>query len=417
MQAYQSTKLAKLLHHCALNVPYYTNLFHDLGITHTEISPSNSFSVLSRIPVLDKRLIQSQPDSFVATNISKFGPRWLLTSGTTGTPLSICWDSGSNVLELLATLRLWSWAGFRPGKPLLDLRSRIITGEERNAVKEGEIIYLRQSIINAIEFSSDHIRENTVEAFYKILLRHTPQLVRGHPRAIHLFAETLHSKGLTGWKPRAVTTVGEAITPTQRARISQLWDVNIYDNYGLKEHNIFIAQCEQGGYHLFPEYGICEIVSPAGDKVQAGEQGRIIATGLHNYAQPLLRYDTRDLAVSKGDAQCQCGRTYPLIDQIIGRVDEALVTHDGQQIGGLSFAFFGLKGIVEAQIVQDKPGEADLFLVATSDFNAEQEDRLLRQLKLKCLHGVSFKLQQVQQLPIMGPGKFKLVVSRLKHHD
>ena len=59
-----------------------------------------------------------------------------------------------------------------------------------------------------------------------------------------------------------MTTASEALHEFQRQRIEGAWEVPVLDNYGLKEHNVFIAQCRRGRYHIFPEYRICEILGP-----------------------------------------------------------------------------------------------------------------------------------------------------------
>ena len=52
-------------------------------------------------------------------------------------------------------------------------------------------------------------------------------------------------------------------------------------------------ECEQHeGMHLNWEYGLVELL-PTDEK----NVYRIIATNLHNFSMPLLRYDTGDLAV------------------------------------------------------------------------------------------------------------------------
>ncbi|OVE79707.1 hypothetical protein BVY01_01660, partial [bacterium I07] len=72
-------------------------------------------------------------------------------------------------------------------------------------------------------------------------------------------------------------------------------------------------QCpESKGYHIAPEYGIVEIIASDGTAARDGEEGRLIATGLHNRAFPLIRYDTMDFAIAS-ERRCTCGRTLPII--------------------------------------------------------------------------------------------------------
>ena len=225
------------------------------------------------------------------------------------------------------------------------MRSRLFSGKERHYRELGRARYTWNRLARGLELSSDYIDDASIEDHYEVLLRHRPRLVRGHPQAILQLALALERRRLGGWKPSAVTTASEAIYPFQREAIVRVWGVPVLDEYGLKEHNVFIGQCERGGYHVSPEYGVCGIVDDAGEPVSAGREGWVVATGLHNFAQVMLRYNTRDRAIAAGDEACPCGRTLPLVRSVVGRIDDRIVTRSGRFYSGMHFAFFGRTGI------------------------------------------------------------------------
>jgi phenylacetate-CoA ligase len=70
------------------------------------------------------------------------------------------------------------------------------------------------------------------------------------------------------------------------------------------------------------EHCLIEIVDEEGRACGPGETGRIVITGLSNFAMPLIRYDTGDLA-EVGDGPCPCGRTLPSFGEIVGRYGRA----------------------------------------------------------------------------------------------
>jgi len=53
-----------------------------------------------------------------------------------------------------------------------------------------------------------------------------------------------------------------------------------------------------------------------------GEKGELVVTTLTKEGLPLLRYRTRDVTRLLPEI-CSCGSTYPMIDRILGRSDEA----------------------------------------------------------------------------------------------
>jgi phenylacetate-CoA ligase len=236
-------------------------------------------------------------------------------------------------------------------------------------------------------------------------------LVRGHPQAIQQLVTLLAKQGLDAWQPKAVTTASETLYPFQRQEIERAWQVPILDSYGLKEHNVFIAQCARGGYHISPEYGICEILDADDEPVGPGEEGWIVATGLHNYAQPLLRYHTRDRAVQGSGNSCPCGRTLPTVDRIVGRIDDCIHSPDGRRYSGMHFAFFGRRGIQKARLTQRTLDTVTVELVTTSAFDESERAALLDALDRKVDHSIAFELSHVDRIEQKTPGKFKFVVS------
>jgi phenylacetate-CoA ligase len=412
--AYQARKLAQLLRHCAAEVPYYRELFSTLGLKSEAFSPDNAFACLGKVPVLDKDVLRENPKAFRADNAARFHPKEITTSGTTGTPLTVLWDRGSNVMEFCCIQRLWRWAGIRIGHAFLDLRSCTFPESHKNLRQHGAAVYLRNWKSNGLEFNSDRIDDDNVEDYYQVLLRHRPRLVRGHPQAIQRLAMLLQDRGLDGWRPSAVTTASETLYDFQRQDIERAWGVPVMDSYGLKEHNVFIAQCRHKRYHLCPEYGVCEIVDDTGRAVSPGDEGWVVATGLHNYAQPLLRYQTRDRAVTGGSAPCPCGRTLPIVERIVGRIDDCLYTRDGRRYSGMHFAFFGRRGVKKARLIQDDLDKVTVELVADTEFDQAERHMLVSAMERKVDGKLNFALRFLDDIRQDEPGKFKFVVSHLQ---
>jgi phenylacetate-CoA ligase len=120
-------------------------------------------------------------------------------------------------------------------------------------VRDGDFRYIRNWKISAFELSSDFMDENNIEKYYELLLRYEPRLIRGHPQSIQYLIELLQCRGLTGWRPRAENTKGEMLHDFQRRQIEKAWQVPELVSFGLVEHNVFIAQCPEGSYHISPE--------------------------------------------------------------------------------------------------------------------------------------------------------------------
>ncbi len=400
LQALQWKLLSKLLDHCFANVPYYRRLFTDLGLRRSDF---RSLDDLSLLPVMSKDVLLRRHDEFRADNVERYKPREIPTSGTTGTPLRVYWDRDSNVLELTCQWRHFSWIGYRLGQSFLDIRSVILDDAKG---------YKWNWKCRGLEFSSDIIDESNIGEYAALVRRYRVKLWRGHPSAISSFCRLLKEAGIDDVKPKCVVTVSEALLPYQRELIESWTGVTVCDNYGLHEHNALICQCPEGGYHIASEYGIVEIIKDNGEPAQSGEEGRIVATGLHNKAFPLLRYDTRDCA-TVSDKVCGCGRTLPLVENLTGRIDDRVMTADGRWVSGLHFAFFFAGAVEMSQVVQRERDALDVYLVPTDDYDDETDVHLTDILKKKLGRSMGVRIHHVKEVPFPSPGKFKFVINML----
>jgi phenylacetate-CoA ligase len=119
---------------------------------------------------------------------------------------------------------------------------------------------------------------------------------------------------------------------------------------------LIAAECERHrGLHVTSEHLVVEIVDDGGNVVAPGIEGRVIVTDLHNFGAPFVRYDIGDRAVAS-DRQCECGRGLPLLERIVGRQLEVVVTPDGRRIPGevFPFLFKDQFEVARYQAVQDR---------------------------------------------------------------
>jgi phenylacetate-CoA ligase len=105
------------------------------------------------------------------------------------------------------------------------------------------------------------------------------------------------------------------LTGAMRSRLETTFGIPVHQNYGLNEVGIVAARCPG----LTVTQTLVEIVDDTGQPVAPGQPGRVVVTALQNFAMPLLRYDTDDVAVVAAAGPCRCGRTLPSFARIEGR--------------------------------------------------------------------------------------------------
>lgn len=167
-----------------------------------------------------------------------------------------------------------------------------------------------------------------------------------------------------------------------RRRIRDELNIDIYDIYGLTEiYGPGIAidcPCHEG-MHYYNDYLYFEIINPeTGEVLPEGEVGELVITTLRKEGAPLLRYRTRDLTRIIPE-KCECGRTYPRIDRIIGRTDD-MVKVKGVNIypGQIDEILKDVDGVSsEYQIIIDHINGKDVMTLKVeynSDGDTERED-------------------------------------------
>ena len=111
-----------------------------------------------------------------------------------------------------------------------------------------------------------------------------------------------------------------------RAQIEHAFQAECFDDYSTFEFHHVAYECPRHRYHLAADNVAVEFVRD-GRPARPGEEGEILLTGLTNNAMPLIRYAIGDVGVP-GDEICPCGRGFPTMQLIQGRVDDFVVLPD-----------------------------------------------------------------------------------------
>ncbi|MDP6122118.1 MAG: phenylacetate--CoA ligase, partial [Rhodospirillales bacterium] len=114
-----------------------------------------------------------------------------------------------------------------------------------------------------------------------------------------------------------------------RAEIDRRLGIMAVDIYGLSEiiGPGVASECIEArdGLHAWEDCFLFETIDPdSGASLPMGEAGELVITTLAKWAQPMLRYRTRDIT-RLVNGPCPCGRTHSRIMRITGRSDDMLI--------------------------------------------------------------------------------------------
>lgn len=409
LEEYQLQQLEKLLNHAYENVPYYRRVFDERGIKPKDIK---DISDLRKLPCLTKDIVRNNLPDLIAQNYPKSTLQYVTTGGTTGIPLGFYWEKGvTSPKEWAFVWRGWNWAGYEFGQKRITLRGNVIKRFKNNDRQWWEY----NPVDNALILSSYHMTEENLPQYIKKISIFRPTAIQGYPSSLAILANYLKNENLRLEGINCVLTSSESMYHHKRETVEKYFRAKIFDHYGNSERNALIMECEQGNYHIISEYGILELLGKDGNSVnKEGEKGEIIATGFNNYAMPLIRYKTGDIAVHDNQ-RCSCGRNYSLLERIEGRTQAYFVDKTGSLISFISadIALWDFKDKINAyQFVQIEPGKVVLHIDAKRNFSISE----LRNIKNTFLESYALfdlKIDFVENIRKTRSGKFRYLVQKL----
>lgn len=401
----QDRMLRSLIAHAYENVPYYRKLFDELSMSPEEIRTSEN---LRRLPVLEKETVVTHHSDFISRAFVKPETLVVHSSGTTGKALSVVTTKRYYQREMAFRWRHRSWAGLRLGKWGAYLAGHPVVPIEQKKPPFWRFDYSEKRIL----FSSYHMTPQTLGFYAEELLRRKPAFVHGYPSSVYLVSCYLLERGLPKPKPKAVFTASETLLDYQREVIEKAFGAKVFNWYGNTEVTCNIVECEHGSLHLCTDYGILELLTSDGELARPGQEGIMVCTGLGNYAMPLIRYRVGDVAV-QSDKKCRCGRAFPVVERITGRIEDYVLTPDGRIIGRLDHIFKDTENVREAQIVQKSLSELVLRIVKQPAYSKEDTIMILENARNRVGESIKVKLEFMDSIPRESSGKYRFVVSRL----
>jgi phenylacetate-CoA ligase len=401
----QNENLRLLIRHCYENVPYYAQLLRKLRLTPGDFQGIND---LQKLPLLAKETVRRQPELFHARDYTNRPCEIANTSGTTGTTLQVRVEVEGRRKNYAFFNRLKLWAGVNPSARTATFGGRTIV-----PVSKQRAPFWRYNLAtNTLLFSSYHLREKNMPAYLAKLRDWAPELIDSYPSSVFLLARYAAEQKVLVATPKAIITSSETLVSDQRQLIGRVFQSKIFDQYGSAEQVCFISQCESGNYHVHPEFGVVEFLPDDHQRADAGV--RIVATGFTNWAMPLLRYDTGDLAIP-ANRGCNCGRKFQTLERIIGRADDLVITPDGRRVGRLDPVFKGLHTIRQAQIVQESLEVLRVRIVPGEGFSRADQESIQRELEKRLGKDIEYLFEIVSEIALGAGGKFRAVISRVPH--
>jgi len=400
-QAWQHVRLRNVLQNAATHVPYYRETWSK------DTKAAVLAGRLEALPLLDKEPLRAAPDAFLREDMAPKRRLTFHTSGSTGTPIATIWTAGELRQSLaLREARSARWAGVSFHLPRATFSGRMV---EPDPDSRGPY-YRYNAAEHQVYLSAFHLRPDTARSYVDALRKHRVQWLTGYSFSYYLLARFILEQRLDVPPLKAVITTSEKVRPEMRRVMQDAYKCGVFEEYSTVENSLFASECSSGRLHVSPDVGVVEILRPDGTPCAPFEIGEVVATSLMREYQSLVRYRVGDLAQWDPDP-CPCGRPMPVLREVIGRMEDAVVGPDGRQMVRFHGLFVQQPNVREAQVVQETLTRIRIKVVPSNGFGSADAEDIVKRAQQRLGPQVEVVVEPVTVIQRTSAGKFRAVVS------
>jgi len=381
-------------------------LLHATKTTKFYKSYSNSKKI-EEFPVISKNIIQENFDDFKSSVYLNKNNYKVATSGSTGTPFFLYQDKNKrnrNTSDIFYFLKL---NNYKIGDRLYQLEVW------RDNKKKSNFKSWAQ---NVVQFDISKLTDSRILFFLKKLkTSKQKKILLGFASSYESICRYLDKVDydLNDLNISTIIANSEYLNHYTKTTMRKYFNAPVFSRYSNEEIGIiahqtikspedFIINC--ASYHV-------EILDMENDKpARPGSFGRVVVTDLFNYAMPMIRYDTGDIAILNG-----LDNNYPKLKQIEGRKMDLIYDSQGNIVS--SFIVYTkfykyYKLLKQYQFIQEGEKEYTIRLNILDKFPFEKE--LIDDIKKDFGIDAIVKIVYVSEIPTLSSGKRKKVVNNYK---
>ena len=386
MSDFQQQRLRQLLEYASKEVPFYRDWFLDHAL-----DPATTG--LDQMPIVDKAVIRQEGiERFTAEGFPERKRMVLRSSGSTGEPFVFYDTNLSYSVNMASKLRTWYQAGYRLGDRYMKISSSA----------RGSLMKRLQDCFNRCTFEVfDSINEDSLGRILDDIEQRKPLFVRSYPDPLYMLALSRMKNGHYSHKPKYIMTTASTLTDHQRSIIEQAFGCRVIDSYSCEGTPNTYQTADSNIYRVCNFYGIIEVLDDKGLRVENGT-GRVVSTDLWNYAEPFIRYDTKDLVEVRNGS----------IVRIAGRSSECVTMPDGSLLSANNLThFFNRKvdTVSAYRLICHQDSSVDVMVVPTKLFSDSDKAEIVDYWKNYLKTDVSIHL--VNDIPMRKNGKYQTIVN------
>lgn len=314
----QLKRLKETVHRVYNNVPFYRKKLDDTGVTPGDIK---TLEDIKKLPFTTKNDLRDNAPFGMLTVPLQECIELHASSGTTGTPITVCYTPQD--------IEVWS-----------EVMARCLTmaGLTKKDVFQNPIPYGTFTGAFGFHYGAQKVGALVVptgkgqsERQIKLMKYYGTTFISGVASYILHLGQVAKEMGIepNDLKLHSGLFGAEMFTKELKKKIQNMWGIDVHDIYGLTEMcgpGVSTDCDEHDGLHLWEDHFLVEVVDPVTlEPVDVEEEGELVITTLTKEGVPILRYRTRDISKLYDVKVCNCGRTHVKHAPIKGRSDDMII--------------------------------------------------------------------------------------------
>lgn len=397
----QNSRLVHMIEYCYENISYYRDLFDSIGLKPKDIAGKED---LYKIPILTKSILKKNIERFYPDKPKSIKYIDFSSGGSTGSPLKYRVSQESYNAGFALLFRGWGFAGYELGDKVAIIAGGSLVKKDLSFLNK-----LKDYMYSFKHYAAYAMDDGQLRKYARDMIDWQPKFIRGYPSSIYPLAKFIQKNGLeSSFNIKGVFTTSEMLYLPQRKFISEVFDCEVFDTYGLHDGGITAFECNRHtGMHIDTERSILECVNQESQNIY-GQEGKIIATTLIEYSLPLLRYDTGDLGILS-EAICPCGCKRPLLKELRGRITDILDLNGKHISSPALVTLMGTTSVEQYQIVQ-KRGEDKLLFRLQTDVRRLKDEESIKESLFSQVGPLDIEFEYVDTFVYPNGEKHKLVI-------
>lgn len=384
---------------------HLNNLLNHAVNTTEYYSKYKDYNDLKNFPILDKNIIKENQDKIISKEYIGTQLHLMSTSGSTGTPFTIAQDKNKRNRVLAEIIYFGELCGYSLG----DRNTYLRVWTEKN--KKSKLGAWKQNLV-MIDIAK--LDEENLENIRHILKKDRKlKCILGYATTLDVLSKYLLNKGdipeMFGVK--VIISGAEVLSEATKDNLKKVFGCNVVSRYSNQENGILAQELIDSDYFIInnASYHIEFLKLDSDENADISELSRIVVTDLFNYATPMIRYDTGDLAIVE-----EHDKYGKVIKSIQGRKIDFIYDTSGKILSphAITNHMWNFRNIKQYQLIQEKSNLYRLKLNGSKGIYKDED--IIKTLKSILGSDAEIMIEHVDGIPFLKSGKFRTVICNYK---